>query len=584
MDPPKGAPSGGKAPQRPTVTLRPPSGVSLTPKKPVETDLIQSQTIAGDDNPQQEDVDSDDDTYNRRPITPTTGGDANPFSFDRDPEPSDRQKEKRRERSKRYTLTPGEYENEVILVDEAEDGVVLATIQTTQDFRQSAAEAPEEWCDALKRILHNFRVASTSIEVLRQQNEELGTEVANFKAKSMSQANSAGVTNAKLETELLNSARLRRLRDKYRKEADDLLTENERLKLELTTRPEEEEVDEDSDQEGQHRRRRRPTSNPPLSTHTHHTHVHTSVVPPPSNPYSNRGHTPATVSHHTEEVGTNKRYPDVADFHGDKDKNQWERWVLHLDEKFRQSAVLFPTERDKIGYIRDHCKSIAFEVIKTRANFRYPNPYQTAEEMITELDNMFGTYDKISESNAQLNDPKFGMGVVDKKESFETFYARFSAAIAPLEFTDVIKISNLTGRISTRLKNKLAGQTFTAYRDLVAYLRKLDLDLKHIDNTMAGNKEAAKPTMRPGTNRGASSTGKGGGDNRPRGYKYPKPLVDRIRKEGRCFKCLKPGHRSGEDNAPCKDDPPLNKEQVEVILKVAGVEDTPELPTTDTEN
>ena len=75
--------------------------------------------------------------------------------------------------------------------------------------------------------------------------------------------------------------------------------------------------------------------------------------------------------------------------------------------------------------------------------------------MITELDNMFETYDKISESNAQLNDFKFEINIIDKKKSFETFYARFSAIITSLKFFDVIKISNLIRLIFNRLKYKL---------------------------------------------------------------------------------------------------------------------------------
>ena len=160
--------------------------------------------------------------------------------------------------------------------------------------------------------------------------------------------------------------------------------------------------------------------------------------------------------------------------------------------------------------------------------------------MITELDNMFETYDKISESNVQLNDLKFGMGMVDKKKSFETFYARFSAVITSLKFFDVIKISNLTRLIFNRLKHKLTEQTFTTYRDLIGYLWKLNLNLKQIDNTAAGNKEkeTIKQTRSDIFNRGMSFTEKDSEDNKPRDYKYSKSLVNRIRKEERCFKCL----------------------------------------------
>ena len=65
-------------------------------------------------------------------------------------------------------------------------------------------------------------------------------------------------------------------------------------------------------------------------------------------------------------------------------------------------------------------------------------------------------YDKIAKSNTKIFNLKFNMGVTDKKESFEDFYARFSVAIAPLGFTDVYKISNLKRLISIRLRYRIS--------------------------------------------------------------------------------------------------------------------------------
>ena len=55
--------------------------------------------------------------------------------------------------------------------------------------------------------------------------------------------------------------------------------------------------------------------------------------------------------------GYNNYYPDVPEFHGDRDKR--DSWRLHLQSKFRASAMLFPTEKARIDYICDHCKFIA---------------------------------------------------------------------------------------------------------------------------------------------------------------------------------------------------------------------------------
>ena len=60
--------------------------------------------------------------------------------------------------------------------------------------------------------------------------------------------------------------------------------------------------------------------------------------------------------------------------------------------------------------------------------------------------------------------------------------------------------------------------------------------------------------------------------------------MNRIRKKRRCFKCLQIDHRFEKDNALYKNAPPLNKEQVKVILKIADIENTLELLIIDAKN
>lgn len=95
---------------------------------------------------------------------------------------------------------------------------------------------------------------------------------------------------------------------------------------------------------------------------------------------------------------------------------------------------------------------MAFNVIKVRSNPLSRNPYTTVEEMTQDLDNMFGEFDRIGKADTDLHDPKFAMGVKDPKETFDAFYARFSTAIASLDLTDFLKISNLRRLITKRLR------------------------------------------------------------------------------------------------------------------------------------
>ena len=106
--------------------------------------------------------------------------------------------------------------------------------------------------------------------------------------------------------------------------------------------------------------------------------------------------------------GCNKHYPDVSDFYGDRTK--WEAWQMHLDSKFHESAMLFPTERSRINYIRDHCKSTAFDVIKARCLDK-TNSYTTAKEILEDLNNMYGEFDVYGTADAELYSPDFGIGI-----------------------------------------------------------------------------------------------------------------------------------------------------------------------------
>lgn len=108
----------------------------------------------------------------------------------------------------------------------------------------------------------------------------------------------------------------------------------------------------------------------------------------------------------------------------------------YLEFKFCQSAILYIYEQDKINYIRDYYKNIAFEFIKSKANLIFVNIYFTVSEIIQDLKNMFGQFDKIAKSNALLYNPKFGMAIANLKKTFDKFFARFTSLIIWLDFTD----------------------------------------------------------------------------------------------------------------------------------------------------
>ena len=146
------------------------------------------------------------------------------------------------------------------------------------------------------------------------------------------------------------------------------------------------------------------------------------------------------------------------------------------------SYDLFETKVSKILYIRDHCKDIAFNTIKTRANMKNPKYYTLAEEILEDLNNMFGDYDKISKADAELDNPKFAMGSKDFKETFDAFHTRFIAAIAPLAMLEREKSSRLRKLVTSRLKYRIVDFPITtSFRELVTRLRQVDIALRLTD-------------------------------------------------------------------------------------------------------
>ena len=103
-------------------------------------------------------------------------------------------------------------------------------------------------------------------------------------------------------------------------------------------------------------------------------------------------------------------------------------------------------------------------VFKAKENPTSANASLASSKMIQDLKKMFGEFDKVAKLDAFLHGPKFGMAVANAKETFDKFLARFTSAIAPLNFTDRYKISNLQRTLSECLCFKMAdGTTYTSF-------------------------------------------------------------------------------------------------------------------------
>lgn len=54
--------------------------------------------------------------------------------------------------------------------------------------------------------------------------------------------------------------------------------------------------------------------------------------------------------------------------------------------------------------------------------------------MIQDLENIFAEFNRVAKSDTLLHDPKFGIAVINSKETFDEFFAKFTLAIALIDF------------------------------------------------------------------------------------------------------------------------------------------------------
>ena len=474
------------------------------------------------------------------------------------------------ETKRRYTIEPGDLQDELLLteVDEATgdsgeaNESIFAKVQNAQEFIDSATAHPEVWCNAVRNLV-------TGIIAYQEQNQESNRALLDSRERTASYKQQLKEKNTTLANTRENEERLRESRNTYRgrnekskEEVRKLQAENEKLKTQLRSAAaadlESEPDPDDSDRENN----RRP--NP-----------HRRATAPLSSRHS-RQQTPATTN--TSNTKSNNKYPDVKNFHGnDDDRHEWESWRMHLESKFLMSWELFETEVSKILYIRDHCKETAYDVVKARADLKNVDHYTLAEDMIQDLDSMFGDFDKESKADAELHNPKFAMGAKDSKETFDAFHARFTAAIAPLNMSEREKTGHLRRLISQRLKYRILDYPIsTSYRELVIRLRQVDLSLRIVDaeSSRGGRGGSSSRGGGRGGNNSNSNTNSNSNSNstpRPNRYGHAPHVADRLKKEGRCFKCLQPGHLPNDPNAPCREKPRMTEKQVTAALAEVGI-------------
>jgi hypothetical protein len=248
------------------------------------------------------------------------------------------------------------------------------------------------------------------------------------------------------------------------------------------------------------------------------------------------------------ERSRSQKIPDPPLFTDGKDPT-WENWYGKIQDKLEINADLFPNERAKLGYVHSRLSGDAAEATQSRRERGCANPYQTTDELLEELAQLFDDPDK------EANFRREYYNLVQGSKKFSEFYTQFQRLSSYLGYHEKQLIADLKDKINPRLRSVWVGQLVQpgSLKEIRSYLIRLDNDqraireikdkIKRVDNPSRTTFPKATVVTQPV-------------DHPKPDHLKPRGAVLTSVKEadvlaGTCFICHKSGHSSKE----CSDRP-----------------------------
>ncbi|TQV90502.1 retrovirus polyprotein [Cordyceps javanica] len=146
------------------------------------------------------------------------------------------------------------------------------------------------------------------------------------------------------------------------------------------------------------------------------------------------------------ELHNNPKFPDAPVFSGDR--RAFEAWKDKIRDKLDNSAAQYPTEQQRIQYIRSRTEGSAYEQIRAQSRPEHPRYFLTAEEMLLALEKVYGDRNKRTRAMNELRTLRMG------RKTFDDFYADFARCAAEIGYADDAMIPLLENAISDDLSRQ----------------------------------------------------------------------------------------------------------------------------------
>ena len=234
---------------------------------------------------------------------------------------------------------------------------------------------------------------------------------------------------------------------------------------------------------------------------------------------------------------TCKRLPVISKFDGSQ--KGYPMWKVEADNKFRIDEAVIGTPQDQAAYLFSRMEAKAQLM---NVSFYQNQPGCEAAIFVRHLDSVYIDLNAGARALNRLQAMKQG------RESFATFLPKFEKELGESQLTmvlDMVKIRYLCGALNTEMQRAMIGLvTYTDYGGFVQALLVVDSQLDYLQYQKGQTAPITTPSRvwPDGDEMDWTPT--------VQKVKLCKRLTadeqQKYRQEGRCFNCLKRGHRAND--------------------------------------
>ncbi|KAJ5155706.1 hypothetical protein N7492_008509 [Penicillium capsulatum] len=173
----------------------------------------------------------------------------------------------------------------------------------------------------------------------------------------------------------------------------------------------------------------------------------------------------------------NPKFPDAPVFSGDR--STFDSWRDKVHDKLSNSAAQYPTEQQRIAYIRSRTDGIAYQQIRAQCQSNHPRSFQSADDVLEALEKIYGDKNKRKRAINELRTLRMG------RKTFDDFYTDFARCAAEVGYAEDAMIPLLENAISNELARQVIGlQKPSDFYDLVDFYRDVDHEMRDYERRL----------------------------------------------------------------------------------------------------